>query len=219
MDMLVITSEEADQIRGRHGDHSAIYPIPLPDGTFMVPKSCLYSDDLISIRSTLETMTGNTQEIPLLPPVGFPVYSGVTYSYDDPPDGYDIYSQFVLCRQDHTRTIYPPYDTPALFTFTRLNSDNLEWIPNELVEIGWKRIYSGVTYVVNMAHLTQYSWIPPLTLGTLWALPSDGSWAIGVYYNVNDEVTYGGDTYICLQSHTSQAGWEPPNVPALWELI
>lgn len=217
---LIITKEQADAIRGNYGIYSAIEPVALPDGTFIVPEVCLNDVDLVEVKPTLETMTGNTQPIEELPVTGEPVYSGRTYYYAS-EFVLSGYSQFVICRQDHTRTIYEPYDTPALFTFTRPDATgDLEWIQNEYVYSGWTRIYSGVSYSVIQEHLTQLSWIPPLTLGVLWAVvPVGNEWAVGVAYSVDQEVTYEGDTYKCLQAHTSQLGWEPPNVPALWQLL
>ena len=216
---LIITKTQADAIRGRYGSYSAIEPIPLPDGTYFVPERCMSDPDLIDALATLETMDDNKQTIEELPAVGQSCVSGQTYQYSA---GVDLgYSEFVICRQSHTRMAYEPWETPALFTFTRENSDDLEWIMNEYVYVGWKRVYSGVTYEVIQEHMTQVDWTPPATLGVLWktVVVPGGEWAPGVPYLVNDEVTYLGSTYKCLQAHTSQTGWEPPNVPALWELI
>ena len=214
---LILTEEQANTVRGFYGSYSAIDPQPLPDGTYFVPERCMSDTDLADALSTLQTMDDDIQEIDKLPTVGGSCVAGTIYAYDG--GVLSGYSDMVICVQSHTRTIYDPWDTPALFTFTRPETGNLEWIPNEQVSVGWERIYLGITYVVTTAHLTQEAWVPPLTLGTLWAIPSDGSWAIGVAYSVNDEVSYEGDDYKCLQGHTSQAGWEPPNVPALWELL
>lgn len=213
---LIITEEQANVIRGNYGLFSSIDPQPLPDGKYFVPERCMEDPDLADALSTLLTMTGDTRPISPLPSVGQTCTAGEIYKYDG--GVLSGYSDMVICVQSHTRTIYEPWETPALFTFTRPNSDTLEWISNEWVELGWKRVYSGVTYVVTQAHMTQIGWEPP-SAPTLWQIPSDGSWAVGVSYSVNDEVTYEGSTYKCLQAHTSQSGWEPPNVPALWELI
>jgi hypothetical protein len=216
---IVMTKEEADAIRGNYGSYSAIDPIYLPDGTYFVPERCMSDPDLSDAKPALQEVSGNTITIEELPSEGLPCVSGQTYHYNV---GVDMgYSEFVICRQNHNRTIYEPWETPALFTFTRENSDTLDWIPNEYVYLGWKRVYSGQTYEVIMEHMTQVDWTPPQTLGVLWktVVVPGGEWQAGVAYVVTDEVTYLGNTYKCLQSHTSQTGWEPPNVPALWELI
>lgn len=126
------------------------------------------------------------------------------------------------CRQTHNRTIYDPKDTPSLFSYFRDNSEQLEWITGEQVEVGWMRIYNGTKYEVVQAHQTQEDWTPTATIGTLWKIYVDplsvSEWAVGVAYKVNDIVTYLGLTYKCLQAHTSQAGWFPSAVPALWQL-
>ena len=131
---------------------------------------------------------------------------------------YNYQGTVVHCIQSHERTIYPPEQTPALFAVYRTNADDLEWITGEKVLMGWKRIYKGKTYVVLQAHMTQESWNPEATVGTLWQVQASSSeWEVGVAYKVGDIVTYQGDTYKCLQAHTSQATWTPPAVPALWE--
>ncbi len=216
MRMIILTSAQAEQIRGRYGSYSAIIPVLLPDGNYMIPEDCKINLDLVDALSIIETMDGNTTEITELPEVGQPVYSGQIYNYL-----YVDIMTTVIAVQDHNRTIYPPQDTPALFTFFRENSDTLEWIPNEKVYVGWKRVYEDVTYVVLMDHMTQSEWTPPLTLGVLWATDSvvSGEWAPGVSYLVDQEVTYNGNTYKCLQDHTSQVGWDPVSVPALWQLV
>lgn len=125
------------------------------------------------------------------------------------------------CRQTHNRTIYEPKDTPALFSYFRDNSDQLEWIVGEQVEVGWMRIYNDIKYEVIQAHQTQEDWTPPAT-PALWKIYVDplivSEWTYPVGYVVGQIVTYQGLTYKCLQAHTSQAGWTPPIVPALWQL-
>lgn len=218
-DFLIISKEDADLISGSHGTNSAIVPIPCPDGRYYISNNYKNDPDLSDIASVLESLTGTTMDIQYLPDVGQPVIAGQIYHYTSVDDY--IHNGYVIAVQSHTRMHYPPQDTPALFTFFREYSDMLEWIPNEKVYIGWKRVYSGVSYVVLMDHMTQSDWTPPQTLGILWAVDGGGSgdWSPGVAYVVNQEVTYDGHTYKCLQAHTSQIGWEPPNVPALWEFI
>ena len=149
--------------------------------------------------------------VPPLPITGEWCSAGCLYSYEN---------AVVCCIQSHYRTIYPPAQTPALFSVYRANTSGLAWIENELVQVNWERTYQGTVYKVLQQHMTQQSWNPVATLGVLWSVaPVGNAWAIGVAYKVNDIVTYQGHTYKCLQAHTSQAGWTPPAVPALWQLI
>ena len=132
---------------------------------------------------------------------------------------YNYNSVVVHCIQGHNRTIYTPSETPALFATYRVNSDVLNWIENEKVITGWKRIYNSKAYQVIQAHMTQQTWNPELTLGVLWQVVATSSaWTVGVAYKVNDIVTYLSKTYKVLQAHTSQAGWTPNIVPALFQL-
>lgn len=135
----------------------------------------------------------------------------------------EIYSYdggMVIVRQTHERTIYPPDETPALFSVYRANTLGLAWVEFENVVKGDQRTYLGNTYKCLQSHQTQQSWNPVLTAGVLWSLlVTTSAWAYPVAYTVNQEVTYQGHTYKCLQAHTSQAGWTPPVVPALWQLV
>lgn len=165
----------------------------------------------LDVTAELATAAGTTEP---LPEVGGQCLIGQYYLYK---------GDILKCRQTHNRTIYEPKDTPALFSFWRDNSDQLQWISGEQVEVGWMRIYEDVKYEVVQAHQTQDDWIPTATLGTLWKVYVDPlmvtEWQVGVGYVVNQLVTYQGSTYKCLQAHTSQAGWTPPAVPALWQLV
>lgn len=216
---IIISKEQAEQIRGRHGKYSAIEPVPSPDGNYLVPERCLDDPDLADIKQLINGMIlpakENVQDIEDLPEMGQPVLKDKIYKFDSD----DGFPPLVIARQEHIRTEHDPKTVPALFSFFRENSDDLEWIPNEKVEAGWKRIYNGKTYKCIQSHQTQESWNPELTLGTLWGVVATTSeWTAGVAYKVNDIVTYQTKTYKCLQAHTSQAGWYPSAVPALWQL-
>lgn len=219
MSHLIITAEQANQIRGRYGKYSAIEPVETPDGKFIVPEACLSDADLAEVKTTLQSYvsTDNVQEIIDLPDVGEECVKDRIYKYSD--GDIDGYNGLVKCVQTHIRTIYKPIDTPDLFSFFRENADDLEWIPNEWVELGWKRVYNGVTYEVIQAHQTLSTWAPTATLGVLWKslAPATSEWAAGVAYKVGDIVTYQGSTYKCLQAHTSISTWYPSVVPALWQ--
>lgn len=152
-------------------------------------------------------------DVPDLPESGQLVI-GMAYRFDG-----DIYK----VRQTHNRTIYPPKTTPALFTYYRVNSENLDWYTGEQVEVGWVRSYEGKDYQCVQAHVTQSDWTPPL-VPALWTStdqrPSQISeWAAGIAYKVGDKCTYQGATYEVIQAHTSQAGWTPPIVPALFKKL
>jgi hypothetical protein len=95
---------------------------------------------------------------PVLPNQGW-MEIGHTYSYNDGA---------VMVVQSHERTIYPPEVTPALFSFYRPNTDDLLWIPNEQVELGWKRWYNDIQYYCIQAHMTLEGWTPDVALA-LWS--------------------------------------------------
>jgi len=164
----------------------------------------------LDVEDELATAAGTTEQ---LPEVGGVCTIGQYYLYK---------GDILRCRQTHNRTIYEPKDTPALFSFFRDNSDQLEWIVDEQVEVGWVRIYNDVKYEVIQAHQTQADWTPP-AVPALWRevviIPTTGEWAVGIAYKVGDEVMYLGKKYRCRQAHTSQAGWTPSAVPALWLLV
>jgi hypothetical protein len=129
---------------------------------------------------------------------------------------YNYNGTVVFCHQKHERTIYEPIETPALFTIFRTNSDTLEWIQNEKVELGWKRMYNSVQYECIQAHMTVEGQTPDITPALWNVVATSSQWTAGVAYTIGDVVTYEGAEYECRQSHTAQVGWEPPNVLALW---
>jgi hypothetical protein len=204
---IILNNSTANSIRGKYGLYSELNPIALPDTLSIIPQKCLEDFDLSTAWSL---MKGVNKGIIDLPSSG-QIYKDSIYKYE---------GELVICRQSHTRTIYLPSQTPALFSFFRENSDTLTWIPNERVELGWKRVYEGSEYTCLQAHITQSDWTPTTTVGVLWSITiSTPYWTVGVAYKVNDIVIYQPDgfTYKCLQAHTSQAGWTPVAVPALWQ--
>lgn len=163
---------------------------------------------------------GQGVEYTALPAVGNWLEAGEIYEWD---------GGLVIVRQSHTRTIYDPADTPALFLVYRPDAGDFpEWIAGEQVHIGDLRIYDDQTYRCLQAHVTQEDWTPP-AVPALWELVQDDPdeiWAAGVTY-VGDNTAGAGNGdvvlyepnqhyYRCLQSHTSIASWTPPVVPALW---
>lgn len=221
---LIITKSQADAIRGNYGSYSAIEPIGLPDGTYFIPERCMSDPDLQSALSTLETMDDVKKPIEYLPEIGQLCVSGQTYYYSN---GLELgYSEFVICRQEHNRTIYEPWETPALFTFTRpsVSGSTLDWIQNEYVYSGWTRVYSGTTYEVIQEHLTQISWVPPLTLNVLWKVYVDPSvipdWVqptgASDDYNIGDLVKFEGAVW---KSVINGNVWSPTVYPAGWQWL
>ena len=174
MNHIIINKTQAEEIRGNYGLYSAIEPIFLPDGNYIVPYACLLDKDLVGAKSTLQGFVkiDNTQEIVDLPKNGEQCIINHIYIYSE--GELSGYSGFVICRQTHNRTIYKPQETPDLFSFFRENSDKLEWIPNEKVELGWKRTFGGKTYECLQPHQTQSDYTPTATLGVLWKeIPSE----------------------------------------------
>lgn len=220
MKMMIITPAQAAQIEGKHGSYSAIVPLLLPDGNYTIPAVCINDPGLISIKSELESMSGNFQYIDYLPDVGEEVYAGQIYLYPLELTGY---SPYVMVIQTHIRMDYPPYETPALFTFIRPNADNLEWILNETVYVGWKRVYSGDTYEVITQHMTQADWTPIATYNVLWKLADESeipNWVqpTGAQddYNIGDKVKFEGAVY---QSLIDANVWSPTVYPAGWQWL
>lgn len=142
----------ADPTEGVDGKWSVKTPVECDDNRWGTP---------LDVEDELATADGTT--IPL-PEVGGQCVINQYYLYK---------GDILKCRQTHNRTIYDPKDTPALFSFFRDNSDQLEWIVGEQVEVGWMRIYNDVKYEVVQAHQTQADWTPTATIGNLWKVYVD----------------------------------------------
>lgn len=99
----------------------------------------------------------NANIFPALPNTGWMEQNHI-YSYQDGA---------VMVVQSHERTNYAPELTPALFSFYRPNTPDLLWIPNEQVQIGWKRWYNDKQYECIQAHMTLSTWTPDVT-PALW---------------------------------------------------
>ena len=129
------------------------------------------------------------------------------YAYDN---------KVVYCRQKHNRTIYPPEQTPALFSFFRGEFDAegnpYEWIQNEKVELGWKRIYNDVTYEVSQPHQTAIGQEPDIA-PAIWNVWTDPNlilvWVQPLStnpYMLGDKVTHNGFTW---ESTINNNVWAP----------
>ena len=151
----------------------------------------------------LGLIAGDSDQYPPLPETGNLCEAGVLYAWNN---------GVVNCRQSHIRTIFPPEDTPALFSVYRADGgETLEWIVGEQVQVGNIRVYETVTYRCIQAHQTQDNWTPPLT-PTLWAVEQVGisEWVqpTGAHdaYQIGDQVTHNGATW---ESDYDANVWEP----------
>lgn len=146
-----------------------------------------------------------------LPDVGEWVEAGAIYGYG---------GGLVIVRQSHTRTEHAPEDVPALFAVYRADAgEALEWVANEQVQVGTRRLYGGVLYECLQAHMTLSTWTPDVT-PALWRVvesePETGEWVSGEQgLQVGDRRTYEGIIYEVRQSPGANI-WPPPTVPALW---
>lgn len=220
---IIITPEQAANIKGKYGKYSAIEPVQTPDGLYIIPERCLSDVDLAEAKAKIEAANGEVQNIIDLPDVGEPVEANRLYKYSEGLE--NGYSGLVKSVQAHTRMHYAPEETPNLFSFFRKNSDDLEWIPNERVEKGWKRWYNDVQYEVFQEHQTQDTWKPDLTLGVLWTKvagqepveeilpwhPFDGN--NSSLYQTGEKCTFNG--YI-WESKIDNNSWSPADYPAGW---
>ncbi len=135
---------------------------------------------------------------------GTPLEEGEIYEYN---------GGMVTIRQTHYRTIYTPEETPALFSVYRANTEGMNWVANEPVEIGDKRSYLGVTYQCIQSHTTQTGW-KPINVPALWKefiiVVEFPEWVqpTGAHdaYNIGDKVSYNGSHYI---SNTAANVWAP----------
>jgi len=150
-----------------------------------------------------------------LPAMGEPVTAGVIYNDS---------GNLVVARQTHNRTEHDVSTIPALFAVWRTGaSGDLDWVDQEQVEVGMRRVFDGVLYECLQAHQTQSDWTPP-AVPALWKVvvtetPTD-DWTPGVTYAVDDVVMYNEQEWRCAQAHTALAHWYPgaPGV-YLWELV
>lgn len=157
--------------------------------------------------------------------------AGKATSYNPLPDSgwleagafYGYNGGLVIVRHSHNRTEHAPEDVPDLFLVYRAEGGTLEWLANERVYIGTRRLYEGVLYASLRDMTTQVDQWPSKEgiLGTLWGVvPTTADWAVGMAYKGDntqgagkgDEVTYNGRLYHCLQSHTSNVAWYPSAV-------
>lgn len=165
----------------------------------------------------LGKVAGKAGDFTPLPDAGTPLEAGAIYAY-----GNDL----VLVRQNHTRTEHEPADVPALFSVYRDDAgEALDWIANEPVWVGTRRLYAGKLYEATTEHTTQADWTPDATPALWrevvetpeagpqpWVQPSGAQDA----YNAGDRVTFEGSVY---ESLIDANVWSPSAYPAGWTLI
>jgi len=184
-------------------------------GLYMLRQNLISKIADNAIRNDLINIT-ETSEVLRLPNIGEPVTQGIYYVSE---------WGTLLCRQTHNMTIYNPIDIPALFSFYREDTGDLEWIQNEQVNVGDYRFYEGVKYEVIQAHQTQSDWTPDVAV-TLWkvwvdpdAVPDIAEWVQPGStnpYMKGDKVLFNGNTY---ESVIDNNVWSPTGYPAGWRKI
>ena len=159
----------------------------------------------------------STTIFPPLPSSGA-LKKGEVYSYNNGA---------VMVVQDHNRTIYTPEQTPALFSFYRDNTTDLEWMEGEKVEVGWTRMYEGKKYECLQAHQTQSDWTPTATLGVLWKEVPQQSEEYAVFahptgahdvYMKDDIVWYPTLNSTLYRSKIDNNSWSPDEYANGWEI-
>jgi hypothetical protein len=132
----------------------------------------------------------------------------------------------VMVVQDHNRTIYTPEQTPALFSFYRDNTTDLEWMEGEKVEVGWTRMYEGKKYECLQAHQTLSTWTPDVTPALwkeivvvvdipVWVQPTGAHDA----YNIGDKVHFPTITDPVYESLINANVWSPIVYAAGWRKL
>ncbi len=162
------------------------------------------------------------EAVPPLPSEGW-IEKDKVYSYE---------GKLLKCIQGHNRTIFSPFDTPALFNVIEpvsgedypvwkqpagahdaYKKGDIVWYPAKNTDL-YESLIDGNVWspAANPAGWRQVGGEPEIP-----EEPSIKEWQTGVAYKINDMVTYQGSTYRCVQAHTSQAGWTPAAVPSLWQ--
>jgi hypothetical protein len=220
MRMIIFDEAGANAVAGRYGKFSELDPIKTPDGNYMLPEVVLSDADLKAALPVINDNKVGGNDILPLPDVGEECVAGVLYisPYDTLENGG---SNVVKCVQTHNRTEHNPKDIPALFTFFRDNADDLVWIQNEWVYVGWKRVYNGTTYECIQAHMTIEGQTPDVT-PALWNAESPGIpvWKqpTGAHdaYNIGDQVHFPTASDPVYESLINANVWSPAVYPAGW---
>lgn len=225
MEILVFDKAAGDALRGEYGKFSALDPVATPDGKFMLPSRCLDDADLADAVALMNSSTEGTNEILPLPELGEQCLIGILYTDTTPRDiDEETGSNVLKCVQTHNRTEHDPKTIPALFTFFRENSDDLVFIENEYVYLGWFRWFDGVQYEVIQEHMTLPTWTPP-DVPALWqaVAPPVAVWVqpTGAHnaYNTGDQVYFPTVNDPIYESLIDANTWSPAVYPAGWTEI
>lgn len=180
-----------------------------------------YTDiDQVTTAPNSYTLTSDTDAdaiFPALPSSGF-LEEGKIYSYN---------GGMVIVRQPHERTIYPPEETPALFSVYRANTEGAEWVANEAVEKGDTRTYNGKTYQCIQPHTTQVDYTPEATLNVLWKeVPVTSDYPVwtqptGAHdvYQKGDRVHFPTINDPVYESLINANVWSPTVYPSGWKKL
>ena len=169
----------------------------------------------IDIKKDYTTKVSTTIFPPL--PSSGALKKGEVYSYNNGA---------VMVVQDHNRTIYTPEQTPALFSFYRDNTTDLEWMEGEKVEVGWTRMYEGKKYECLQAHQTLSTWTLDVTPALwkeivvvvdipVWVQPTGAHDA----YNIGDKVHFPTINDPVYESLINANVWSPVTYAAGWRLV
>ena len=60
---IILTREQAEAIRGKHGVYSELYPIELIDGSYGLPPEVLTDEDLDDVRDYLSSLPVEDKEV------------------------------------------------------------------------------------------------------------------------------------------------------------
>lgn len=176
--------------------------------------------DQVTTAPNTYTLTSNVSATGLYPalPTSGALKAGEVYSYN---------GGMVVVVQDHTRTIYAPEETPALFNIYRANTEGAEWIANEKVIAGDTRTYNGKTYNCIQSHTTQSGWTPDKT-PALWIEVQEEGGEIPVWvrptgahdcYNIGDQVHFPTANDPVYESVINGNVWSPTEYGAGWRLV
>lgn len=166
-------------------------------------------------QPTLESNVDATILYPELPKSG-EVKAGAIYSYN---------GGMVVVVQTHQRTIYPPEDTPALFSVYRANTEDMDWVANEQVEKGDTRIYGGKTYQCLQSHQTLSTWTPDVTPALWKEVPGEEIPVWKQPTGAHDVYMKGAKVHFptindpVYESLIDNNSWSPITYPAGWKKL
>ena len=56
MDCIILTKEQADSVKGKYGKYDELQPIPITDGSFVLPHDVLYDEAFVSVKEQLSAL-------------------------------------------------------------------------------------------------------------------------------------------------------------------